>query len=160
MDRMFTREDIDFDKLHGEIKANLLRQKELRSQGVKPSLWGSNEGNAAKWKLWNDRHCVYDWYKKEVPARELGYLTVRITVLCSILNYAKRKHHFKTLEKSFHKHPIQSTDLMYNETPEHLDKLHEKVIGDEWKQFIKVKSVEEVKPEPSTLVGKIKAFFG
>ncbi len=133
MERMFTREDIDFDKLHGEIKQNLLRQKELRSKGIKPSLWGSNYGNAAKWNDWNELHSQSDWHKVGVEERELGYLTVRITVLCSILSYAKGKSHFTKLHKSYHKYNVGYHNLMLDDQI-----LHERVFGDEWKEFIKV----------------------
>lgn len=143
MDKMFTNKDIDFDKLHGEIRENLERQRELRSQGVKYrklGLYGYCQGKRADWEKAREHPHV-----KGRPEYELCYLSTRMTVLCSILNYAKGKHHFKTLEKAFSKHPIFYTDLPVQYTPEKLDKLHTMVFGDEWRQFL---TEERTTPSP------------
>ena len=130
MDRMFTRTNIDFDKLHGEIRENLARQRELTSGGFKAYR---NQGVAYGF--------VDRWARAYSggPESELTYLRTRHTVLCSILNYAKGRNHFTKLHKSFSKHPVRFSEVkvLTEETEESLQKLHEKIMGDEWKQFLK-----------------------
>jgi hypothetical protein len=136
---MFTRDDIDFDKLHGEIKSVLERQRELRRAGVKPEYDG-NYGYRSWYETNKEKYGSQPWYNAD--RSELAYLCSRMTVLCSILNYAKSKNHFTQLYKSFPSYKLSRSrhpdSYKSPHAEENLQKYHEELFGEEWKQFIKI----------------------
>ncbi len=160
---MFTKDQIDFDKLHGEIRQVSLRQKELKSQGFKSfsTGYGSCHGWKAEYEDFvgkfkeafeSGRGWDYEWVKKcknFFESAELNYLSCRMTVLCTILAHARGKVRHDSFWKNHGWYGFCRAlgPIHHSDSEEKKMEAQRLLIGLEWRQFLKEKYKLENKRE-------------
>lgn len=153
---VYHQHDIDFDKLHGEIKQVLRRQKELRSKGVVENIWWPAAGYGQRSNYEDFVNRIVDskpgniMYKFNTPLVleqfELSYLSRRITVLCAILAQAKGQVRHSSMHKKFYRYSLSWVDgVRRGDDIEDKRKAQLKLIGDEWRQFVLLPAEREKK---------------
>lgn len=126
---MFTKADINLDKLHSELRNCFKQQVALRRDLQGKSYPVCPLATA------DDFTEAYKRYRENsIPFAKFEALGLRMTILCSILAHARGKLHVHKLTKRWSKYtppiggPIEALTL----------EDQERLIGDHWREFEKV----------------------
>jgi hypothetical protein len=126
---MFTKADIDLDKLHGQLRGCFKRQVELRR-----SLQGKAHPIVPLTTADDFTEAYKRYRENRAPFDEFESLGLRMTVLCCILAHARGRLHVQKLTKRWARYapPIGGPiELLTVEDQARL-------IGDQWEEFKKV----------------------